>query len=407
MRSHSPSKTRIRLIAKISLKWFPETMSAKSQAKTVTREELFNQVWQTPISTLASDYGVSDVAIAKACKRLNVPRPPRGYWAQIAAGKKIPKPNLPLVVTGAPTSTVIDPSNSIFHPKPDGVRGKRMPIIRVPETLHGCHSLVSATRKCLESCKPSENRLLKSFDDGTLSLAVSRNSMHRALCLMEALIRAVEANGWQFFGQGKRGCMEVRAGEEDVSLEMVEKVERTEIPPEEGETRWWKKYEHAPMGRFTIRLTGYFQEGIRQSWSDGKIQKLESLLPEVLAGISVAAEQRRSRRLESEEQERRWAEEKRIREELAARITLERKRRTRLTEAVNGWHRAEKIRRFCEEVEKRILNESIGENDTSKWLVWARGVASKSDPFENGYLHDAILDKGLDSSLDCDQEVSR
>jgi len=282
-----------------------------------------------------------------------------------------------------------------------------MRIIRVPETLHGCHSLISATRKCLESCKPSENGLLKSFDDGTLNLAISRNSIHRALCLMEALIRAVEANGWQFIGQGKREYMKVRAGEEDVALEMVEKVERTEIPPEPGETRWWKKYEHAPTGRFTIRLTGYFQEGIRQSWSDGKVQKLDSLLPEVLAGISVAAEQRRSRRLENEERERRWAKEKRIREELAARITLERKRRIRLTEAVNGWNRAEKIRRFCEEVKNRIQNGSLGENDATKWLAWAKGVASKSDPFENGYFHDAILDKNLDSSLDCDQEISR
>ena len=41
-------------------------------------------------------YGVSDVAIAKACALLDIPKPPRGYWAKKAAGQKLPdRPALP------------------------------------------------------------------------------------------------------------------------------------------------------------------------------------------------------------------------------------------------------------------------------------------------------------------------
>ena len=39
---------------------------------------------------------VSDVAIARTCKRLNIPKPPRGYWNKKAAGLLVPdRPTLP------------------------------------------------------------------------------------------------------------------------------------------------------------------------------------------------------------------------------------------------------------------------------------------------------------------------
>ena len=48
------------------------------------------------MQTLAAKYGISDVGLAKACRKLRVPLPGRGYWAKKAAGKKLPKrPALP------------------------------------------------------------------------------------------------------------------------------------------------------------------------------------------------------------------------------------------------------------------------------------------------------------------------
>ena len=60
------------------------------------RVRLYEEVWTEPTQKVAKRYGVSDVAIAKACASLNIPKPPRGYWAQNAAGQKLPKrPPLP------------------------------------------------------------------------------------------------------------------------------------------------------------------------------------------------------------------------------------------------------------------------------------------------------------------------
>lgn len=60
------------------------------------REDLYQQVWQEPMQILARRYGVSDVALAKTCRKLLVPLPGRGYWAKKAAGKRVPpRPKLP------------------------------------------------------------------------------------------------------------------------------------------------------------------------------------------------------------------------------------------------------------------------------------------------------------------------
>ncbi len=62
---------------------------------TLTRQSLYDLVWSTPMSTLAKDFGISDVALAKRCRVVDVPVPPRGYWARRAAGQDPPRTPLP------------------------------------------------------------------------------------------------------------------------------------------------------------------------------------------------------------------------------------------------------------------------------------------------------------------------
>jgi hypothetical protein len=54
----------------------------------VTPEELYALVWSQPTTEVARLFGVSDKAIEKRCKRLGIPKPPRGYWLQISRIQK-------------------------------------------------------------------------------------------------------------------------------------------------------------------------------------------------------------------------------------------------------------------------------------------------------------------------------
>ena len=58
---------------------------------TMTREELYQHVWITPVNLLSAALGLSDVGLAKTCKQMNVPRRGRGYRARLDARGKCEK----------------------------------------------------------------------------------------------------------------------------------------------------------------------------------------------------------------------------------------------------------------------------------------------------------------------------
>jgi len=58
---------------------------------TLTREQLYDLIWSEPMQRLARQIGISDVAIAKHCRKLGVPVPERGYWNKLQAGKPVTK----------------------------------------------------------------------------------------------------------------------------------------------------------------------------------------------------------------------------------------------------------------------------------------------------------------------------
>lgn len=61
----------------------------------MTRQELYDLVWQTPMIKLAKTYGLSDVGLRKICVKYDIPTPPAGYWAKRTHGKRVRQPALP------------------------------------------------------------------------------------------------------------------------------------------------------------------------------------------------------------------------------------------------------------------------------------------------------------------------
>ena len=76
-------------------------------AKTIARQALYDAVWAQPVTRLSKHFGVSDVGLAKACRKLSVPIPPRGYRARKAAGKPVIQAALPPRPPGLGDETTI------------------------------------------------------------------------------------------------------------------------------------------------------------------------------------------------------------------------------------------------------------------------------------------------------------
>lgn len=75
-------------------------MRENAQETHLSREELYERVWATPVSTLAEEWGLSDRGLSKACRKLKIPVPPRGYWAKVEAGKRVKRKKLPDLPAG-------------------------------------------------------------------------------------------------------------------------------------------------------------------------------------------------------------------------------------------------------------------------------------------------------------------
>jgi hypothetical protein len=73
-------------------------------ADSVSRQELYEMVWSTPMIKVAERFKVSGSYMARVCSALRVPRPERGYWAKLAFGKATEKPSLPVSEPGDPLS---------------------------------------------------------------------------------------------------------------------------------------------------------------------------------------------------------------------------------------------------------------------------------------------------------------
>src|SRR6476620_12195241 len=61
----------------------------------LTRVELYEMVWNEPMSAIAKRYNITDTGLRKACSRMNIPTPSNGHWMKLLHGKDSPKIELP------------------------------------------------------------------------------------------------------------------------------------------------------------------------------------------------------------------------------------------------------------------------------------------------------------------------
>lgn len=162
----------------------------------ITREQLYQEVWAKPMLAVAQRHRVSGSFLARICRRLNVPCPPRGYWAQKAAGLTPPIPALPGPEPGDELGWSRGPEIVPRQPYPEPslqpLEGSRGGKVVLPKGLHPL--LVGAEAK-LADAREGYNTYLKPSKRLMPDLYVTKASMAYALETANRFFRYLSEKG--------------------------------------------------------------------------------------------------------------------------------------------------------------------------------------------------------------------
>lgn len=362
-----------------------------SQGTKVTREEMYEQVWAEPMRLLAPKYGISDVALKKVCVKLDVPVPPRGYWAKLEAGKTVRKPPLRKIAPGKSNEAWIRGGTKPMFEEFRKVDTKELlesrkgTKIKVSDRLAKPHPLIAQALELRQARKKKGATYTY-----TPSLAVHATDEHinRALRIMDALLKALEAEG-QSVKVGKDGKTEITVWNEHIKISLDEKTRGVPHVPTAAELAQAKRdpwysvptTDREYTGELVIKLDAY-AENCRKSWSDGKKQRLEDLLDDVMVGIIAVADALRARTLY-------WENHRRIEAEAAAKAAERRRqqelaaaRRKRLTDLAGQLESRRLVAQLISEVEAKakLMDDDEKRSQLQDWVAWAKGEAEQVNP---------------------------
>lgn len=384
-----------------------------------TRQQLYELVWSGPMTTLAKTLAISGVGLAKACRRGNIPVPPRGYWARLAAGQRVARTPLPRRAPGASDRVTVGAGRpQAFQPQrdenhhgnetaDDSVDSEELPPTPpvYDETLDEVetrirHALPAKFRfvRTLENAHPQIARLLREDEERREAMTKNRYAWDKPrfesrfeqrrlvfLSNLFTLLGRLEAQGSAHGREGRE--LNVHVGNQYVKFRVETLVT---LRPRTRPTGTKKE----PMAvEVDVARWQHGEPEEKLFWRDEEDGKLEDRLREIGVAIVLTGERqyRKSRAFsynlnrrsfEERIEKARQAREEAERLEREARLQADRDRITRLFDQVNARQQAQQIRAYVDDV-LSLPGAAAGrafDGDLDVWAHWARSVADQLDP---------------------------
>lgn len=336
----------------------------------LSREQLYEKVWSVPLLKLAAEFQISSVALAKRCRKLNIPVPPRGYWAKIEAGKKVVRPPLP---------TETQPKPVLSEPQFHSVW---------PRDVSGLCDRAQQLLTTLQNEKPSYDGLQRT--DGVLfpRIYVSKASAERAARAFHAILMTVEAVGVPFRkARGKYGPAYFEHAHGRLYVEIKEPLKQS------GSYYPYNRPPDAPSGILGVYIgTETYGRGWSRSWTEDKDGGMRQIVAKLGDAVNEFFEQARKKRAEDEEKARiereRWMkeeEERKKRDHQQALTDAKRIREQDLFRAAVWAGLHADVMKFLTECEAKWMRLGEMTADQRAWLEWAKATAEAWSPWADGY----------------------
>jgi len=343
--------------------------------------------------TLSKRYGLSDVGLAKICKRLGVPVPERGYWAKKAVGKAHkPRSLRPLPVDSPRQSREV--TIGIREPRTEKVNNSPVNaqvefearpenVILVSERLVSPHQLV---RRAAQALKPPRHHFpdqpVSNWREPHLDIEVTKPHLDRALRIMDALVKACEARGWSVSLGGLKDDDRksyVRIFEQRIPFGIREKLKKVK---NEKKHDWDRSFSSLPSGRLSLVIRQSWGHSVDRSWDEDDNISLESRLNEFMVSLARKAvadlEQGRQRELA----QIKYFEEQRIQSERLRLREEEEGRQRDLLKQAGEWAEHNSLLAYLEAVRRTASQAGLLTEGSAllQWFDWAESYTASVDP---------------------------
>jgi hypothetical protein len=292
-------------------------------------------------------------------------------------------------------------------------REQNFPPVVVAKALRNPHPFVARSAELLELCEPTDVGILESANKNCLDIRVSKNSLRRALRIMDALIKGLLERGFEVYQE--KDSFEVMIDGERLGFGISEDVVSKKTQPKDTDLDGYYQFGHShfdyvrvPSGKLclTIHDRSYFySDNFRKNWRDTKRKQLEDSLDAFVIGLIKRAAKKKEYRQQKEEDERKRQEMARLREEerqrqaeLNRKIQEERTRVSNLITDAENHQKSMQIRDFVAAVEKEHRNGNavyVNADEYESWVTWARDQADRLDPLADS--PPSILDQAVEA----------
>jgi len=250
---------------------------------TISRESLYEAVWNEPVYKVAHRLGVTGTALAKTCKKNDIPVPDRGYWAKLYSGQ-IVSPQ-PLQPSGHASTIRIGQRKAESRPWQANGNG----CIRRKCKLEDTSSLppqnnsatpssffaISLDRR-LTGERLSQKVVLNVEERTQFRISIGVRSINRVVMLIDELCHLAELAGYEV--RPTDNGLGLRVGNEVINVAISERLRQRSDGP------------MYPGGRLELTIDGGRSgDGIRRRFIDSDNQRLESLLPHIVGSVAACA----------------------------------------------------------------------------------------------------------------------
>lgn len=346
----------------------------------ISREELYRRVWEMPVRILAQELDISDVRLAKACRKVRIPLPPVGYWMKVLHGKKVVKPDLP-------KSDILNVQLDAFRHRihkvdlgPKVPKPKELKVV-VPAHTDQLVRFADATFKRLLKTNPDREGLHVTKGRTVFSCSVGPEQFDRTARILHSIEVAMPGLGGFFIGQKEKDVLNFLYEGQPVEFRIWEKVTTSVHVEEHPKHKWMNRttYSYALTGNLTFSIDGYFDG--QKNWSDGTRARLDVKVGDIVIGLLAAAKALKQREIDLEMQRLRWAEEARLREQRERQHRENEAFRNQLLAETRAWKECQTARAYLASLRKEIHESTDTMNERAMvWLNRAEEALVHMDP---------------------------